>query len=263
MTKDNTEKKSSSPMSKDKGDFLMPPKGYDKDFASSFSELPLKWQRYLVAREEAYDKSFNDLDKRIILYKWLENIYSQLAEDLKKEGVVSQEDWLRKLIAVEQNLRSSPRETIKMLAKTYGCDFAVTNNFLPNNHHVSNPLNDVWTSKIIEKQIKDFAESKDDDGNLKHPFYSDVIFDIFRLIQNGTAKTLEEAYDMAIWLNKITRAKMISLQVSDKLQDKTKEAQKSKSASFSISGKGEPDFSKMSLRQELEHRFAKMGYIDE
>ena len=258
MTKDNLDEKSSSPMSDDNGDFLVPPSGYAKEMAASFAELPLAWRRYLSAREEEINKGFGDLRSRIAMYKWLENTYEAMASELRHDGIVSQEEWLHKLINVEKQLRAAPQEAIKMLAASYGVSSAqIAPTF------TSKPMSDIWSAKIVEKQIQDFADSKDDSGQLKHPFYQDVIADIYHLLANGSASSLEDAYEMAIWLNKNTRAKLIALNVDSGLQDKSKEAQKAKTASFTVSGKAEPDYKKMSLREELEHRFAAMGLVDE
>lgn len=258
MTKDTLESKDESPMSNDKGDFLVPPAGYDKKIAETFAELPLDWRRYLSAREEEIDKGFGDLRSKIAMYKWLETTYETMASELRKDGIASQEDWLHKLINVEKQLRAAPQVAIKMLAESYGVN-------LPTNSVKNSvqPYNNIWSAKIVEKQIQDFVDSKDDEGQPKHPFYQDVIQDMYQLLANGSATCLEDAYDMAIWLNKNTRAKMIARNIDSGLQNKTKEAQKAKAVSFATSSKAEPDYKKMSLREELEHRFAELGYIDD
>ncbi len=258
MTKDNLEPENQSPMSDDKGDFLVPPSGYDKEIAETFAELPLNWRRYLCAREAEIDKGFGNLRSQIAMYKWLENTYAAIEAELRKYGVASQEDWLHKLVDVEKQLRTSPQATIKMLADSYGVGMPVAT---ANNQ--GQPSYNIWSTKIIEKQIQDFADSRDDAGQPKHPFYQDVVQDMYQLLANRSAASLEEAYDMAVWLNKNTRAKMIARNIDSSLQNKTKEAQKAKDASFAVSDKAEPDYKNMSLREELEHRFAEFGFIDD
>ncbi len=258
MTKDNIELKDESPMSDDKGDFLVPPSGYDKDIAKTFADLPYPWRRYLSAREEEIDKGFCDLRSRIAMYKWLENTYETMASELRKDGIASQDDWLHKLINVEKQLRTAPQAAIKMLAESYGVITPIAASEYPDKN-----FNNIWSAKLVEKQIQDFADGKDETGQLKHPFYQDVVKDMYHLLKTGTANNLEDAYDMAVWLNKATRSKMIAQNVDSDLQNKSKEAQKAKTASFTVSGKAEPDYKKMSLREELEHRFAALGLNDE
>jgi len=258
MTKDNIEKEDKSPMPDDKGDFLIPPSGYDEEIAQTFADLPYQWRRYLNAREEEIDKGFCDLRSRIAMYKWLENTYEAMASELRKDGIASQEDWLHKLINVEKQLRIAPQAAIKMLAESYGVIPPVTTS-----DAYGKNFDNIWSAQIVEKQIQDFADSKDEAGQLKHPFYQDVVKDIYQLLKTGTATNLEDAYDMAVWLNKTTRSKMIAHNVDTGLQNKSKEAQKAKNVAFTVSGKAEPDYKKMSLREELEHRFASLGLIDE
>lgn len=260
MTKDISDETNKSPLSEDNGDFLVPPSGYDKSIAETFASLPYEWRRYLNTREAEIDKGFSELQKRITSYKWLEDAYKTIAEDLSKEGIASQDDWLRRMIEVEKQLRSSPQDALKMLAQCYGKTIPEFQNNI--SHTVANQ-NNIWSSKIVEKQLQDFADGKDEKGNLQHPFYQDVAVDIYNLLEKGTAKTLEEAYDMAIWLNKATRARLIAQNIESSLQNKNQEAQKSKAAAFAASGKAEPDYKNMSLREELEHRFAALGFVDE
>jgi hypothetical protein len=46
----------------------------------------------------------------------------------------------------------------------------------------------------------------------KNKFYPDVENDILRILQNGQAKTLADAYEIAIWTNPVVRAKLIAEQ---------------------------------------------------
>ena len=261
MTKDIATQTQESPKSEDQGDFLVSPKGYDEEFAEAFAELPYKWRRYLSAREDAYDKGFSNLNSRLTMYQWLEDAYKSVSADLLKEGVISMEEWLHRLIDVEKQLRTSPKETLQKIAAGYGIAVACPQKSdLPKN---KTAINDILHAKLIEQQIQEFINSKDDEGKLKHPFYADVFKEICMLMQRGLAQTLSEAYEMAVWCNQATRNKMIAEKINSDLQTKTKEAQKSKAASFAANGKAEPDFKKMSLREELEHRFAELGLLDE
>lgn len=63
-------------------------------------------------------------------------------------------------------------------------------------------------SKRIEKQVTDFAEAKDANGNPKHPYFDECAEDIVALVNAG--HTLESAYEKAVYANPVTRAKEIA-----------------------------------------------------
>ena len=238
-------------------DYLEAPKGYDKELAETFCELPDKWRRYLHSREAELDKGFGELLKRTGEYKWLDDIFSSRAEELQKNGINNPKEWLQNIISVDAMLSKDPKNTISMLAKAYG--IGSVNNFsysAPLNQ--SHKLSDIMSEHIVAKQLNDFIEEVDDKGSLKHPYYRDVVLDMHDLINKGIAKNLSDAYEMAVWLNSNTRAKLIAERTKENLELKSKNAQKSKDASFALKGKAPINTKDLTLREELEMRFAEL-----
>ena len=239
-------------------EFLEAPKSYEKELAKTFCELPLSWRRYLHAREDEVDKGFSDLRERALMHKWLDEIYSSRSDELQKDGIKSSDEWLKKMVEVDAMLSKNPADTIKMLAVSYGIsDNNETPNSKPNNQ--DSKLSSVLSKQLVDKQLSDFIAEINDDGSLKHPFFKDVVRDMHELISKGVAKDLNEAYETAIWLNSITRNKLIEKRTKETLEAKSKDAVKYKEASFYPKGKAPANKKDLSLREELEMRFAELG----
>jgi hypothetical protein len=102
------------------------------------------------------------------------------------------------------------------------------------------------TNAEVIREIEAFANATDEHGNPKNPFLDDVERDMASLIQSGQVKTLEEAYERAVWANPTTRQKLqedlqskASREALRKEQEKAKAAQRS-SASLRGTGASSP-----------------------
>ncbi len=239
-------------------DFLEAPKSYEKELAKTFCDLPFNWRKYLYTREEELDKGFSDLRERALMYKWLDEVYTSRSDELQKDGIKSSDDWLKKMVEVDAMLSQNPADTIKMLAVSYGIsDSKQTPNLEANNQETN--LSEIISKQLVEKQLSDFVAELDDEGTLKHPFFREVVKDMYELISKGVAADLSKAYEIAVWLNSDTRNRLIEKRTKDALELKSKDAQKSKEAAFAPKGKA-PEIKKdLSLREELEMRFAELG----
>ncbi len=253
---------SKSPMSDDKGDFLIAPKSYDKEFADTFAELPLRWRQYLLAREEALDKGFGNLSDRMDADRWLREAYDDISEDLLKEGITNPKDWLKSLVELDRKFKKDPRGTVASVAQSYGIDIPALAAQKAEDTKAKT-MQQILTEQMVGQQIYDFIVGKDEQGELKHPFYADVMRDMHGLICNGSAKSLDEAYEMAVWLNQDVRSKLLSQKVQAALKDKSLEAEKSQEVAFAPHGKSQAETKKLTLREDLEQRFAALGYVDD
>lgn len=232
------------------------PKSYEQEIAKTFCELPLAWRRYLHAREDEVDKSFSDLRERAVMHKWIDEIYASRSDELQKDGIKCSDDWLKKMVEIDNLLSKNPADTIKMLAVSYGVKDGQN---LSDKAKKQSDLSNIISKQLVDKQLSDFVGEIDELGSLKHPYFKDVIKDMYELISKGVAKDLPEAYETAVWLNSSTRNKLIEKRTKEALEIKSKDAQKSKEASFSPKGKAPEDKKDLSLREELEMRFAELG----
>ena len=243
---------------KEVDEYLEAPKSYEEEIAKTFCELPFSWRRYLHAREQEVDKGFSDLRERALMHKWIDEIYASRSDELQKDGIKCSDDWLKKMVEIDAMLTKNPADTIKMLAVSYGVGDGQKLPEAANSPHQSS-VSEFISKQLINKQLNDFESEIDDCGVLKHPYFKDVIKDMYELISKGVAKDLADAYDTAVWLNSTTRNKLIEKRTNDVLKIKSKDAQKSKEAGFSPKGKAPANKKDLSLREELEMRFAELG----
>lgn len=236
-------------------EYLNAPKSYEEEIAKTFCELPFNWRRYLHAREEEVDKGFSDLRERALIHKWIDEIYASRSDELQKDGIKNSDEWLKKIVEIDSMMSKNPADTIKMLAASYGLDDGRN---LPVSDS-SSSLSEAISKELINKQLTDFVSEIDDQGNPKHPFFKEVVKDMHDLISKGVAKDLASAYETAVWLNCSTRNKLIEKRTKEALEIKSKDAQKSKEAGFSPKGKAPVEKKDLSLREELEMRFAELG----
>lgn len=228
------------------------PKGYSKEFAESFGSLPEKWQQYLLTREEEIDKGFDALRSRSDLDKYLNDTYKRRSSELQGYGIKSQKEWLENLTKMDEMLSSRPSDAMQMLAKVYKINSEPAPTALP----ARQTLEQVMQGHIIEKQINDFITAVNDNGEKKHPFYYDVVPEMWKLLSSGLAQNIDDAYEQAVWFNHTTRDKLLAKRTQASLELKSKDAKKAKDAAFSPKGKTVVDTKDLTLREELEMRFA-------
>ena len=250
------EVKESLDEAEDTDEYTKAPKSYEEEIAKTFCELPLDWRKYLHAREEEVDKGFSDLRERALMHKWIDEIYASRSDELQKNGVKTSDEWLKKMVEIDAMLSQNPADTINMLAVSYGVG---NNQKTPQSVKSQVNLSEALSKQLVDKQLNDFVSEVDEGGSLKHPFFKEVVKDMYGLISKGLAKDLLDAYETAVWLNSATRNKLIEKRTKEALQIKSKNAQKSKEAGFYPKGKA-PEIKKdLSLREELEMRFAELG----
>ena len=192
------------------------------------------------------------------MHKWIDEIYTSRSDELQKDGIKCPDEWLKKMVEIDTMLSKNPADTIKILAASYGIKDGQYLLGSAKSESKSN-LSEFISKQLIDKHLSDFVSEIDDRGSLKHPYFKDVIKDMHDLISNGLAKDLADAYETAVWLNSSTRNKLIEKRTKEALEIKSKDAQRSKEAGFSPKGKAPMDKKDLSLREELEMRFAELG----
>jgi hypothetical protein len=64
--------------------------------------------------------------------------------------------------------------------------------------------------KVTRGSVDSFADEKDDRGNLKHPHFDAVLPHLIELYRANPERSMQEAYDMAIWAVPSIRANLIA-----------------------------------------------------
>lgn len=79
---------------------------------------------------------------------------------------------------------------------------------------------DARVRETLSREIDTFA------ADPANQYFNDVANDIAQLLQSGVAKDLKDAYERAIWLNPVTRAKELDRQTAEKTAKAQDEARK-------------------------------------
>ncbi|MBR2299442.1 MAG: hypothetical protein IJ870_02575 [Alphaproteobacteria bacterium] len=248
----------------DHREIIAAPKSYTKQFQENFKLLSPEWQKYLTERERQIEKGFSDMGNKINAGKWADRFFDERKERLENLGFKSAEDYIGKLILLDDAMQESPEQILNYLAKTYGIE-QKNNNALRSLNEQKFLSDLAQYERAFQKRQSDaaffdvsrFEEAVNDNGQLKHPFVKDVKAQMIGALKGGEAKTLEEAYQKALWLNEQTRDKMIEDKINNVLSQKFEEAFKAKEISFSPHSKETAQPKELSLREELEAQFRK------
>jgi hypothetical protein len=140
-------------------------------------------------------------------------------------------------------LQQNPAQTIQGLAQTYGIDLSqkqaenVDPTFQALQNEVAslrsqiaqtNQAQQQQASSNLFEQVNAFSQEKDAIGNLKHPHFETVRKDMSVLVGSGRAKTLAEAYELAVRLHPDIHDK--TLEQSILAKQKTAEDEQKKKA---------------------------------
>ena len=110
-----------------------------------------------------------------------------------------------------------------------------------------------------DQVVADFMNAKDENGNLKHPYFNDVREDMINIVKSGLETDIEKAYERAIWANNDIRTKIIASQNQANINSKVAAAAKAKDAGFKPTSKSDNAFDDLSLEDELRQRMKENG----
>lgn len=242
-------------------EWLDAPKSYTKNYQESFKTLPQDWRKYLIEREKQVEKGFSDFGNRVNSYKFYDDAYNSRQDRLSKAGINSSKDYFNLLTRIDDGLSTDPQATIKALSDAYNVTQAPENEF-ENRLRSIQQIVEAQQAYFAEqqkqaanKQVDDFANAKDDSGNLKHPYFDEVRADMAKLINGGICEDLDSAYNHCIWANESVRNKIVSEQSKFNMQNKMAEVEKAKQAGFNPKSKSVMPERELSLREELEKQF--------
>lgn len=226
-----------------------------------------------VKNETSEDAEISHEEKVEVIKDWVDELFSKEQERLSKQGISSAKQWVQNMAAVDKAMADNPEATLDFLAKVYGVTLLNKNNNeqninreiitclqnLEHNQKILWKAFDTQNKQTQQLTISNFANAKDEEGNLLHPYFEIVKNDMFALISSGVVIDYESAYENALWLNPQTRSILLEKQEQDKLRALAEEADKAKTAGFSPqSGQEKEDFSQMTTREILERTIKKL-----
>jgi hypothetical protein len=93
--------------------------------------------------------------------------------------------------------------------------------------------------KVIGWSIDQFADEKDQAGNLLHPHFDAVLPQVIELFQANPQRDLREAYEMAVWMNPQLRETLISKE-RQSVEQKAANERAAKAARMNVRGRTAP-----------------------
>ena len=246
---------------------LTAPKHWPKDEQEVFNSWDANVQHQVMDRYKAMEGDYTKKTQEIAKYRKrneaLDEIYGPFRDDFQRAGM-DDVAATRQLLAAHKYLREDPQQALKWLAKSYGVDLTAVNDDTATEDEYADPQMKAMQQQIAQLQgtitnqqqqaqnmqkqevqamIDNFQTAKDADGNLKHPHFDVVQNQMSGLISSGVAKDIASAYDMAVFANPETRAKVLDEQVkkTTKQEVKAEAVQKAKKQQrVNVKGSGTP-----------------------
>jgi len=243
------------------------PKHWPKEEQEIFNTWDANVQHQVMDRYKAMEGDYTKKTQALAKYKKrnesLDEIYGPFRDDFQRAGM-DEVAATRQLLAAHKYLREDPQQALKWLAQSYGVDLKAVNDDTAIEDEYADPQMKAMQQQIAQLQgtitnqqqqaqnmqkqevqamIDNFQTAKDADGNLKHPHFDVVQNQMSGLISSGVAKDIESAYEMAVYANPETRAKVLDEQVkkTTKQEVKAEAVQKAKKQQrVNVKGSGTP-----------------------
>jgi hypothetical protein len=202
---------------------LQAPKNWSEEVRSKFTELPREAQEYMLKRDKEmtadYTRKTQEVAEQRKSYESLDKVIAPMRQQISASGI-SESEYISRLLNADLALRNNPKMAIKQLAQGYGIDLSSYDSdsveletdsqisqLQQQNQAILAELNQFKQQNLqsarqqTENQITNFAEAKDDNGNLKYPHFSQLRVKMGNLIDAGEAKGLEDAYAKSVRLD--------------------------------------------------------------
>ena len=202
---------------------LTAPKNWSEEVRSKFKDLPRDAQEYMLKRDKEmtadYTRKTQEVAEQRKSFESLDKVIAPMRQQISASGI-SEAEYISRLLNADMALRNNPKMAIKQLAQGYGIDLSSYDSdsveletdsqisqLQQQNQAILAELNQFKQQNLqsarqqTENQITNFAEAKDDNGNLKYPHFTKVRVKMGNLIDAGEAKGLEDAYAKAVRLD--------------------------------------------------------------
>ena len=202
---------------------LEAPKNWSEEVRGTFKDLPRDAQEYMLKRDKEmtadYTRKTQEVAEQRKSYESLDKVIAPMRQQINASGI-GEAEYISRLLNADIALRNNPKMALKQLAQGYGIDLSSIeetgdwNDSDPQitqlqqqNQAILAELNQFKQQNLqsarhqTETQINNFAQSKDDKGNLKYPHFEQLRVKMGNLIDAGEAKGLEEAYAKSVRLD--------------------------------------------------------------
>lgn len=198
---------------------LKPLDHWSADDKATFSKLSRDGQEWMIKRSKEMDRGFNEKMEQLAdvrqRSKQIDEILSPLRAHYNAQGL-DDTGAIRQLAAWYHGLQTNPAQTFRQLAQFYNVNLAQLNEQA--DEYVDPAIVKLQqelggTRQTLEqlqqqaqqerhaatvRQIQDFAQAKDEQGNLLRPHFDALAPDITMFLQKGIATSLDDAYTKAV-----------------------------------------------------------------
>lgn len=258
---------------------VQPPEDWPEDWRQKFETLESDDARQLLVDQY---KSFQaDYTRKTQDIAEVKKALEPISDELSMRGM-SEGQYVRQLTAMDRYLTQNPVDGLQKIMQHYGVspdqiagsgeeeDFSD-----PEVSQLKQQVNELKqqlqqrdqeqqqaSQQQIQQQVQEFANEKDEEGNLKRPYFEQLKPAMGGLLQSGHATSLEDAYEQAKWADPKVREELLkeqqrqaSQQTEKQRKQKAQKAKKARTPSSSAPTGGEQEQPK-DLRSELDEQLS-------
>lgn len=215
---------------------LEAPAAWSEEAKAKWPSLSPEVQKELLRREQDWQKADGERAAKLKGYEPIEAAIEPVRQHLALQGVEPAQ-YVRQLVAADVFLRTKPTDAIRWIAQTYGIDLSQTtqapeqSDMDPTLTPLLQKINTLESTLASFQTAQQQAEANRARAELEafakdRPHFEEVRAQMGVLIQSGAAPDLASAYDMAVWANAGTRAKLMAEQSAEAERKRQEEAAK-------------------------------------
>jgi hypothetical protein len=224
---------------------IQAPKSWSAEDRAKFASLPPDLQQVVANRENDRDKFLTqksyEYSQNITQFKELDHAFSDMEPALRSMGL-NKAQAAKELVALYKHYESDPVGYITQIAQSKGIDLQklVSGQLDPRQMALQQQTHKISSleqklDSFFQEQEKQIESTLSQEINAfasdpANEFYSEVRVHMGKLIGSEQAKDLQEAYDMAVWANPATRAKLLAKQEAERVKNFTTKAKQAKKA---------------------------------
>jgi hypothetical protein len=204
------------------------PKSWRKDFAQHWEALPAELKSEIHRREKNFLDGTEQFRQEAAVSRQFSEVFKPYVETMRQHNV-NPLALTQNLLATQHVLAFGTPEqksaTLRQIAQQYnvalgegGEPAAVAPEVADLQRQIAELQSREaqrtrhWQNETrtkVTSEVETFAKDK--------PYFNDLVTDITRLVQNGEAANLQDAYDKAMWLNPVVRSKELERLQAEKL----------------------------------------------
>lgn len=232
---------------------IQPPQAWSAADKAVFTSLPREAQEAILRREKDVDRAFQERAPQLKDYQAIQEVLAPHAPAWRAQGY-SDIDAIRMWATVAGELKRNPEAAIKELARVHGVSLGQPTS---QDQTTQAPARDEALMRRISQLEARFkadeeAQAATIASNIekfaadpKHPHFDAVRVQMGVLMQSGQARDMETAYEMAVYANPETRAKVLAERDAAEQARRAEEAKKAAEAArrAAVSVRGAPPVS--------------------